>query len=139
MSGKKMSLVAVCSILLIGATAQAVVVDLSSSQAGTTLVPGETVDLTLTVTNDTAANDVVYVQLSMTIQVGEQTFTLDKAKPFRLKLGPEESFTKTVEVTIPNLGFDLLAQPVSITITATAEGRTSETTATDSVDFTLDI
>jgi len=139
---KMMCFAIVFPVFLMGATvAKAVTIDLSSPQEGDVLGPGDTVELTLTVTNDTPKKDIVFVWFTMTLEVEglEEPIVLGKARPLRLKLDPDESITKTLAATIPEFLPDLPFGLIDVTIEATAEGKKSKTTDTDSVYFTLDI
>ncbi len=141
MSRKMSCLAILCLIFLTGATtAKAVTIDLSSSPpSGSTLYPGDTLVLSVTVTNDTAKKDFVFVWFSITIEGGGRPVVLGKARPLRLKLDSGESVTKTITATIPEFPPVLPLGLIDVTIEATAEGKKSKTTDTDSVYFFLNL
>ncbi len=140
MSRKMLCLGILCSIYLMGAaTAQAVTIDLSSPQEGEVLGPGDTVELTMVVTNDTDKKDIVFVWLSMVIETEERTIVLGRARPLRLKMDAGDEVTKTIAATIPEFLPELPFGLLDVTIEATADGKRSKTTDTDSTYFTLDL
>ena len=137
---KKATLLAaiLCAGVLVAApTARAVDVDLQPAEQ--TAGPGETVSLTISVTNDTDEGDMVLVFLSLTVEVEGKTITLGKGRPIRLKLDAGESVEKTIEATLPE---DLPVLPigdVTLTITADAKGVKSGTEDTATATIVLDV
>lgn len=121
-------------MLLLGtAAAQAVTVDISSPQEGTEVQPGAAVEITVTVTNDAEIKDCVVVTLKLVVE-GIQHPVAAKGW-IRLKLEPGESVTRTIELTVPA---DLeLEGPTVATIEATASGKKTGTTDSDSLSLTL--
>ncbi len=134
MFAKVVCAVGLVPLAVLGAgVAQGVTVDLSSPQEGSVVHPGDTVALTLTVTNDTAEKDVIAVTLNLTID-GLQHAVVARGS-FRLRLDAGQSVTKTLSLTIPP---DLPLQgPVVGTLEATAVGRRSQTQDSDSLTITL--
>lgn len=122
------------AFLVLGTTAaQAVTIDLSSPQEGAEVCPGEAVELSVVVTNDTAECDCVVVVLKF-VADGIKHPVLTRGY-IRVKLQPGESVTKTVALTVPA---DLeLEGPVAATIQAEATGKKSQTEAADSLSITL--
>ena len=140
MSKKMLLLAIVCPILMAATTAQAVTVDLASPQEGTVLGPGDSVEVTMTITNETADKDIVFVWLSLTIDADRQEIVLGQARPLRLKLEAGESVSKTIAATIPDVFIpQLLAGIYDVTINAVAEGKKSKTTDEDMLLFTLEL
>lgn len=121
-------------VLLFGtAAAQAVTIDLSSPQEGMEVQPGAIVEMTVVVTNDAEIKDCIVVTLKLVVE-GIQHPVVAKGW-IRLKLQPGESVTRTIELTVPA---DLeLEGPTPATTEATASGKKTETSATDSVSLTL--
>jgi len=121
-------------ILLFGtAAAQAVTIELSSPQEGAEVQPGATVEMTVVVTNDAEIKDCVVVTLKLVVE-GIQHPVAAKGW-IRLKLQPGESATRTIALTVPaNLE---LEGPTPATIEATASGKKTETSASDSLSLTL--
>ena len=137
---RKMILSAIVLPFLMGAVAQAVTVDLSSPQEGAVLSPGDSVEVTLTVTNDTADKDIVFVFLSLVVDADGQPIVLGEARPLRLKLEAGEAVTKTIAATIPDMFMpQLQAGSYDVTINAFADGKKSKTTDEDMLLFTLEI
>lgn len=122
-------------ILLFGtAAAQAVTVDLSSPQEGMEVQPGATVEMTVVVTNDAEIKDCIVVTLKLVVE-GIQHPVVAKGWIRLKQLQPGESVTRTIELTVPA---DLeLEGPTPAAIEATASGKKTETSATDSVSLTL--
>ena len=125
-----LTLVVACLALVMGTTsAQAVTIDLTSPQAGQTVQPGDTVEVTATVTNDTAKKDNISVKGSATVE--GMNINLQATAKFRVKLGPGESYSQTFSETIPA---DLpITEPVTVTIQAVATGKPSKTEDSDSL------
>jgi hypothetical protein len=121
-----------CAAFAMGATsAQAVTIDLSSPQEGQVLHPGDAVEATVTVTNDTASKDVIHVTFTATA-LG---YPVTGQAKIRLKLAAGESVTRTIGAVIPA---DLqLPGPVEVTITGVAVGKISGTQASDSISATV--
>ena len=135
---RKMLLIAIVLPFLMGAVAQAVTVDLSSPQEGTVLGPGDSVEVTMTITNETAEKDIVFVWISLTIDADGQEIVLGQARPLRLKLEAGEAVSKTIAATLPEIYLPgLPAGSYDVTISAVAEGKKSNTTDEDMLWFTL--
>ena len=130
MSSKLMYLAILAPVFFFGVTtAQAVTVDLSSPQEGMEVQPGDTVEMTVTVTNDTTIKDCVMVTLKLTVE-GIQHPVVARGYIRLKQLEPGASVTQTVALTIPS---DLvLSEPATATIDATASGKKSQTEDTDS-------
>src|SRR5436189_1377523 len=89
-------------VLAFGATtASAVTLDITSPQAGTVLHPGDTIDVTVTVTNDTDKPDIIGLVLRHTLTVNGHTFLLGTANRVRFRLGAGQSVSNTLEFTVP--------------------------------------
>lgn len=135
MSRKLMCLAALVPLFFLGVTsAQGVTVDLSSPQEGAEVQPGDTVEMTVVVTNDTTAKDCVVVTLKLMIE-GIQHPVVARGYLRLKQLEPGAEVTRTVALTIPA---DLvLAGPAVATIDATASGKKSGTQDTDSITITV--
>ncbi len=135
MAGKLTYSIVLGLILLFGtATAQAVTVDISSPQEGTEVQPGAAVEMTVTVTNDAEIKDCVVVTLKLVVE-GIQHPVAAKGWIRLKQLAPGESVTRTIELTVPaNLE---LEGPTPATIEATASGKKTGATASDSLSLTL--
>ena len=135
MVSKRMWLVGLCPILVWGATmAQAVTIELSSPQAGEAIQWGDTVDLTVTITNETDIRDVVTIRLDTIAIVKGKPTVLARSRTMRLKLPPGEVQTKTTQLTMPNR---LPEGTTGIIIRASALGLQTETSSTSTVAFTV--
>jgi len=123
-----------CQLLAVGVTTvQAVTVDISSPQEATEVKPGDTIELTVTVTNDSPDRDCVAVTLKL-VADGIKHPVVARGW-IRLKLEPGETVTKTIALTVPA---DLqLPGPVAATLEAVATGNKSGTQDTDSLSITL--
>jgi len=130
---KRLLLVGLCPVFVLGvASAQAVTIDLSSPQEGTVVHPGQTVSLTITVTNDTNKRDLITLTGSAIVE----GVPVDVPVGYKSKknLKPGQVWTQTISGTIPA---DLvLPGPVAVTVTGVATGKKSGTTASDSVSAT---
>ncbi len=124
----------------------AVTVDLSSPQEGTTLAPGDSLEVALTVTNDSDAVDTVVVVLD--VQVNEKVpgdgipvpapgnIPGISHKPIRIKLAPGQSVTRNFELVLPDYT-NLPPGDYNMTIIADASGLLSKTEASDSVSLLM--
>lgn len=129
---KKMMYAAIlCSVFAVGATtAQAVTIDLSSPQEGTTVYPGDMVELTVEVTNDWDKRDIVHVELTITI--GDRYAAKGR---LRMRMAPGEVITQTISAVIPE---QLpVTEPMPVTLEAVAIGRRSKTEDSDTISLTL--
>lgn len=127
-------------------SASAVTVELSSPQAGETLEPGDTLEITLTVTNDTDEPDQVVSVLDSQVTVknpgdgipdpGPGNIRDISHKPIRIKLGPGESVTRHIRLVLPDYS-QLPAGEYAATVSVESDGQYSRTTAGDSFSFTL--
>ncbi|NIP97352.1 MAG: hypothetical protein GWO24_29515, partial [Akkermansiaceae bacterium] len=61
-------------------SAQAVELDLTSDAEGQDICPGDWVEVTVTVTNETDKKDIVHVDFDLTVEVGGQTVFTGAAK-----------------------------------------------------------
>lgn len=138
--------VCVLSLSLVS-TVSAVTVDLSSPQEGTTVAPGDTVELSLNVTNDSEA--IEFVIAFMDVEVGDRVsgdgipepgpgnIPGISHKPIRIKLAPGESTTIDYELILP----DYVKLPVGtygFTISIEASGLISKTESSDTLEFFLE-
>ena len=120
-----------CSVFAMGATtAQAV--DLTLELNATEFHPGDWVEVTVTVENDTAKKDIVHVTFSATA-VG---YPVTGVARMRMKMAPGEVVVETIAMQVPT---DLppLPGPVEVTLTGVATGKKSKTNDTESVTGTL--
>jgi hypothetical protein len=115
------------------APAQAVEIDLTSPQEGTTVYPGDFVEITATVTNETAKKDIIKIDFDLVVEIGGQPYVAGQAKR-RLKLEPGESVSETMGAEIPVIS---LPGEADVTITATANGKISKTQDSDSLFLTV--
>ncbi len=121
------------ALLLLTPLAQAVTIDLSSPQEGTTVYPGDTVSMTASITNDTDAPDMILVTVSLTADVPGDPVSFEGS--FRLPLDAGETAEQTLEFDVPA---DLqVPAEIPVTITATAVGQESGTEDSDSLSLTL--
>jgi uncharacterized protein YfaS (alpha-2-macroglobulin family) len=127
-------LVALAVVGIGASTVQAVAIDLSSPQEGTVLHPGDTVSLTVTVTNNSSRRDLITV--TGTAAVSGITVPGPLTYSIQLNLKAGEVYTQTFSGTIP--ADYQLGNPVSVTLTAVAVGKKSGTTASDSVSATVE-
>lgn len=133
---KNLIAAAVAPLLLLwwATPARAVDIELESPQENTTVHPGDIVEMTVTVTNDTAEKDNIHVTYRLTIEIGGQPIAVGQAKR-RMKLEAGETVSETLVVEIPP---DLpLPAPADVTIEGTAVGRRSKTTDTDTLSLTV--
>ena len=137
--------VCVLSLCLVPAVS-AVTVDLSSPQEGTALAPGDTLELALTVTNDSNAPDLVVLVMDVQVGAGVSGDGVPEPapgnipgishKPIRIKLGPGQSVTKSLELILPAYK-QLPAGEYAITISVEANGLLSQTQASDTIALLL--
>ena len=114
-------------------SAAAVSVELSSPDAGQTLAPGDTLTLTVVVTNDTSASDRVVAKTSVVI--GDATLGCQGQGALQASIAPGESATKTLILTIPKSL--VLLGPVTGTAEVVATSRRTGAVASDSLEFTV--
>jgi hypothetical protein len=132
MIGRSISTAAVLFALWLVATpAQAVQVALSSPQEGTTVYPGDEVEVTVSVINETDKKDIVHVFFDLIVDIGGEPVVAGAAKR-RMKLDPGEAVSETIIGVVPAVP---LAAPADVTIEATATGRKSKTEDSDAVFF----
>ena len=124
-----------------------VTVDLSSPQEVITLAPGDTIDLALTIAND-SEEELDLVVARMDVQVNEKVpgdGIPDPApgnlpgishKPIRVKLAPGDSQTINLELVLPDYK-NLPAGDYDITISVVAKGLVSGTEASDAVSLLM--
>ncbi len=126
--------VALCPVFVWGASvAQAVTIDVTSPQEGAEVQPGGTVEMTVTVTNETAMKDCIAVVFKLTVE-GIKHPVVTRGY-LRLKLEAGESVTETVALTVPA---DLqLPGPTPATVEITATGNKTQTSDSESVSLTL--
>jgi uncharacterized protein YfaS (alpha-2-macroglobulin family) len=132
--GKTISAVAV--VLLLGlwtGSAQAVELDLTSPQEGGVIYPGDWVEVTVTVTNETDDKDIIHIDFDLSVEVGGQTVFTGSAKR-RMKLAAGETVQETIGTEVP---VTPLTAEADVTVDATAKGRKSKTEASDSIFMTL--
>jgi hypothetical protein len=113
----------VLSMWLLATTAQAVQTELTSPQAGTTVYPGDEVEVTLTLTNETGDKDIVHVYFDLIVEIDGQPVVAGTAKR-RMKLAPGETVSETILGVVPEVP---LTGEADVTIAATAKGRKSKT------------
>ncbi|NIP27568.1 MAG: hypothetical protein GWN67_23595 [Phycisphaerae bacterium] len=136
---RKMTYLAVLSVLFVmGSTAQAVVIDMNSPQDGLTVGRGDTIQMTVKLTNDTDIKDVVNVRFRMTLTGDDKSIVL-QGRPMRLRMEPGQELEWTVETTIPEFLPPLPTGPIDIVIIGRAEGLKSGTESNDTVSFILDL
>lgn len=124
---------AVVAALLLIPAAQAVTLDLSSPQEGTTVHPGDTVEMTATVTNDTEETDLILLTFTLTVDIPDHPVSV--SGEFRLVLEAGESVSESYGIEIPA---DLqLPGPATVTIEATATGVDSGTEDSDTLTLTV--
>ena len=132
--GKTISAAAV--VLLLGlwtASAQAVELDLTSLDEGGVIRPGDWVEVTVTVTNETDDKDIIHIDFDLSVEVGGQTVFTGSAKR-RMKLAAGETVSETIGTEVP---VTPLTVEADVTVDATAKGRRSKTEASDSIFMTL--
>ena len=84
------------------APAQAVQIDLASPAEGGVVQPGDEVEATITVTNDTAEKDIVHITFDLTVEIaGEPVYTATAKR--RMKLAADEAVIETILVVIPDV------------------------------------
>jgi hypothetical protein len=128
---------AAAAVLLLGlwaGSAQAVEIDLTSPDEGGVICPGDFVEVTATVTNETDKKDIIHVDFDLTVVVGGQPVFTGAAKR-RLKLDAGETVSETIGAEVP---VTPLAEEADVMIDATAKGKKSKTEASDSLFMTLD-
>ena len=110
-------------------SAQAVELDLTSPDEGGVIYPGDWVEVTVSVTNET--DD--HIDFDLIVDVGGETVFTGSAKR-RMKLAPGETVEETIGTEVP---VTPLTEEADVTVDATAKGRKSKTEASDSVYMTL--
>jgi uncharacterized protein YfaS (alpha-2-macroglobulin family) len=134
MMGKTISVAAVLLAFgLWAASAQAVELDLTSEDEGQIIEPGDWVQVTVSVTNETDQKDIVHIDFDLTVEVAGETVFTGSAKR-RMKLAAGETVEETIGTEVP---VTPLTEEADVTIDATAKGRKSKTEASDSVYMTL--
>lgn len=134
---KKVMLLAVCLfVLAFVSKASAISVDLSSPQEGVTLAPGDSLELGLTVTNDSDAPELAVMRMDVVGKGSIGNIPGISHKPIRLILAPGESVTKVFELVFPDYKL-LPAGEYIIDIEVIAYGRVTGTEATDSITLVL--
>lgn len=137
---------AVIVALSLAPAVSAVTVDLASPQEGTTLAPGDALQLSLTVNNETENPDLVVLVLDVQVGSGVPGDGVPEPapgnipgishKPIRIKVAPGASVTRTLELVLP-LYKQLPAGEYAVTITVEAVGLISQIQSSDSVSFLL--
>lgn len=122
---------AVLALGLWAMPAQAVQIELTSPDEGAIVYPGDEVEMTATVTNETAKKDIIHITFKLTADVGGEPVLVGTAKR-RLKLDAGETVSETMGAVVPGLPFTGQAQ---ITIEGTAIGRKSKTQDSDVLMF----
>jgi len=142
--------VLVCMFLMgLVPAVSAVTVDLSSPQGveveGVELAPGDAIELTLVIGNDSEDMELVIAVLDVQVDKVPGDGVPEPApsnipgishKPIRIKLGPGESVEKIFELILPAYK-QLPAGEYYFTISVAAKGLISETEATDSITFLM--
>lgn len=137
----------VCALLgIVAPGVLAVTVDLSSEQEGTTLAPGDALDVALTVGNDSEAIELAVAVMDVQVgdgvsgdgipQVAPGNIPGISHKPIRIKVGPGESITKIFELILPDYK-KLPAGEYAFTISVVVKGLISQTEATDTLAFLM--
>jgi hypothetical protein len=115
----------------------AITVDLSSPQEGAILAPGDTLELALTVGNDSEGVDLAVLIMDVEVGGGEPgNIPGINHKPIRIKIGPGQSVTKNLELVLPAYK-QLPPGEYAITISVEAKGLLSQTEATDAIALLL--
>jgi hypothetical protein len=128
MIGKWIAAAAVVFALgLWAAPADAVQIDISSPQEGQVIEPGDWVEMTVTVTNETDKKDIIIISFDLTVEIGGQPVFTGAAKR-RMKLKAGETVEETIGTTVPELP---LTEEADVTVEATANGRVSKTEDSD--------
>lgn len=127
------ALAACLAFAAVSSTASAVTVELSSPQEGATLSLGDTLTLTMTVTNDAAVPDRVVARVS--VDIGGTILGCQGTGALQANLAPGESASKTVTLTIPKCL--VITGPVPGTASVEAISRQTGAVATDSLGFTV--
>jgi hypothetical protein len=134
MMGKTIAVAAALLCLgLWASSAQAVEIDLTSADEGGVIYPGDWVEVTVTVTNETDRKDIVHINFDLTVEVAGETVFTGAAKR-RLKLAAGETVQETIGTEIP---VTPLTEEADVTVDALAKGRVSKTEASDSLFMTL--
>ena len=121
-----------CPVFVMGAApAKGVTIDLSSPQDGGVLYPGDTAEVTITVTNDTPKRDHILVTLKV---IADGAVVMDLGKT-RLKLKSGEVWSQTINVTVPP--DEPITEPVVATLVGVAASRRAHTEVSDSVSATV--
>lgn len=134
---KRVMFMAVCLfVLAFVSEVSAITVDLSSPQEGVTLAPGDSLELDLTVTNDSDALELAVLRMDIVGKGSIGNIPGISHKPIRLILAPGESVTKVFELVFPD--YKLLPPgEYIIDIAVIAYGRVTETEATDTITLVL--
>ena len=130
------TIAAVAVLLAFGlwaSSAQAVEIDLTSADEGGVIYPGDWVEVTVTVTNETDKKDIVHIDFDLTVEVAGETVFTGAAKR-RMKLAAGETVSETIGTEVP---VTPLTEEADVTVDATAKGRKSKTEASDSIFMTL--
>jgi hypothetical protein len=130
------TIVAAAALLALGlwsAPAQAVQIDLTSPSEGGVVAPGDEVEATVIVVNDTDEKDIVHVTFDLTVEIAGQPVYAATAKR-RMKLAAGETVVETILVVVPEVE---LPAPALATVDALAKGRKSKTEDADSLSVTV--
>ena len=115
----------------------AVTVDISSPQEGGILAPGDTIELAVTVTNDSESADIAVLTLDVLAGDGEPgNIPGINHKPIRIRLAPGESKSINLELVLPEYK-KLPSGSYDISISASVKGLISGTQASDSVSLLM--
>jgi hypothetical protein len=113
--------------------AQAVEIDLTSPSEGATVYPGDLVEMTVTVTNETAKKDIIHITFELVADIGGEPVLVGTAKR-RLKLPAGDSVSETMGMVVPDLPF---TGEADVTVEAVAVGKKSKTQASDVLLLTV--
>lgn len=114
-------------------SAGAVELDLTSPDEGGVIHPGDWVEVTVSITNETNTKDIVHIDFDLIVEVEGETVFTGSAKR-RMKLAAGETVNETIGTEVP---ITPLTEEADVTVDATAKGRKSKTEASDSVYMTL--
>jgi hypothetical protein len=130
------SIAAAAVVLALGfwaAPAGAVGIELASDSEGATVYPGEAVEMTVTVSNETAKKDIIHITFELIADIGGEPVLVGTAKR-RLKLPAGGSVTEMMGAVVPDLPF---TGEADVTIEAVAVGKKSKTQASDVILLTV--